>query len=508
MAVNSKTFTFTGYVGNLLDSRFFAGSVVIIVPEGLWSDPLEDVDYYVSTTGSDSNDGTTANTAFLTIKKAMQTIAGQTGKTIQVQNGTYQTTNNLINDDFHSVNISGTSGARNRIQAQSVGGAIITDAGISSLATTHNAIKITTSSYVDVTGFLIDFTGPTGNGNPPSICHIGGTNGYNRIARCIVRKTGNVDSFGSWFRLSGSYNLCEDCSGVGGSRYGFSCGGTESTDNHLVFRRCLARLDYSQSNQPKSPFNHYGANGGGTTNYVAYLNCIALNTKAGNWGGGSSGFTYGGISIIKTAANDYLAGNIILNEETEYGGIWLDGSSHTLYDNVIWDMTYNPFTEGGSSPAGLFVRSTLVSVADVKRFTIGDVPNLPIRNLAGSKFSSSNNLLNPTQSFLLHPNAGPYTADGATVINRIGTSGTFFGDSGWNTVTDVPLWPWINEDLIKTQFSRSIAIPSGGANGQTSINTTRGFCASGTQLDGATPITLTSYIWEFLGTQMPTSIYA
>ena len=40
-----------------------------------------------------------------------------------------------------------------------------------------------------------------------------------------------------------------------------------------------------------------------------------------------------------------------------------------------------------------------------------------------------------------------------------------------------------------------------------SVNGARGFAASGTQLNGADQITLTSYIWEYLGNQMPSDIY-
>ena len=47
-------------------------------------------DYYVSTTGADANDGTTAETAFATIDKAITTAVA--GDTIYVASGTYQTT--------------------------------------------------------------------------------------------------------------------------------------------------------------------------------------------------------------------------------------------------------------------------------------------------------------------------------------------------------------------------------------------------------------------------------
>jgi len=43
------------------------------------------------------------------------------------------------------------------------------------------------------------------------------------------------------------------------------------------------------------------------------------------------------------------------------------------------------------------------------------------------------------------------------------------------------------------------------ANG--TVSGKRGFCADGKQLDGISDITLTSYIWEYLGNKMPANIY-
>jgi hypothetical protein len=40
-----------------------------------------------------------------------------------------------------------------------------------------------------------------------------------------------------------------------------------------------------------------------------------------------------------------------------------------------------------------------------------------------------------------------------------------------------------------------------------SVDGSRGFAASGKQLNGTDNITLTSYIWEYLGNQMPSDIY-
>ena len=35
----------------------------------------------------------------------------------------------------------------------------------------------------------------------------------------------------------------------------------------------------------------------------------------------------------------------------------------------------------------------------------------------------------------------------------------------------------------------------------------RGFCTTGKQLNGTSDVTLTSYIWEYLGNPMPLSLY-
>ena len=73
---------------------------------------------------------------------------------------------------------------------------------------------------------------------------------------------------------------------------------------------------------------------------------------------------------------------------------------------------------------------------------------------------------------------------GANVIARYGVDGSRYGDPGYNTLTTVSLWPWPNEDRIKNDFS---------------LSSKRGFCADG--------MTLTKYIWEYLGNKMPEDLY-
>jgi hypothetical protein len=88
---------------------------------------------------------------------------------------------------------------------------------------------------------------------------------------------------------------------------------------------------------------------------------------------------------------------------------------------------------------------------------------------------------------------------GVDITKRIGIDGTFYGETGYNILTDIDLWPWPNENAIrKTMQGYSPGVLSGS----------RGFCAAAKQKNGVDDITLTSYIWEYLGNKMPSDIYA
>jgi hypothetical protein len=88
---------------------------------------------------------------------------------------------------------------------------------------------------------------------------------------------------------------------------------------------------------------------------------------------------------------------------------------------------------------------------------------------------------------------------GATILKRRGTSGALWGDTGYDTMTTDDLWPFPNEALIKTDFASYVGTHSGLPSGA------RGF-AIGTSIDGSAQ-TLTKYIWEYLGNQIPSDIY-
>lgn len=78
--------------------------------------------------------------------------------------------------------------------------------------------------------------------------------------------------------------------------------------------------------------------------------------------------------------------------------------------------------------------------------------------------------------------AGQGGADiGANVVRRYGADGSRFGDPGYDTLTDAPLWPWPNEQRIRREMCEESGV-------------TRGFCSAAS---------LTRYVWEYLGEPLP-----
>ncbi|HED35075.1 MAG TPA: hypothetical protein ENJ08_12830 [Gammaproteobacteria bacterium] len=77
---------------------------------------------------------------------------------------------------------------------------------------------------------------------------------------------------------------------------------------------------------------------------------------------------------------------------------------------------------------------------------------------------------------------------GATILFKLGVSGSLYNDTGARTTTSESLWPWPSESRMKTDMCDEIS--TGVAD--------RGWCASNK--------TLTQYIWELLGNTIPGSL--
>lgn len=85
---------------------------------------------------------------------------------------------------------------------------------------------------------------------------------------------------------------------------------------------------------------------------------------------------------------------------------------------------------------------------------------------------------------------------GPDIMKKIGVSGTLYGETGYDTVTNESLWPFPNEARIRNDMR---SYPSNWPAGNLP-SPTRGFCADG--------MTLTRYIWESLGNTVPSQMTA
>jgi hypothetical protein len=88
-----------------------------------------------------------------------------------------------------------------------------------------------------------------------------------------------------------------------------------------------------------------------------------------------------------------------------------------------------------------------------------------------------------------------------------GKPGTLWGEDGYRQLQDgsngqmnINLWPFPNEEQIKLKM-QTYSYDNGNLTGN------RGFARAGAkQLNGIDDVTLTSYIWEYLGNPCPTEI--
>jgi hypothetical protein len=488
--------------------------------------PAQAANYYVSTTGTDS-----ANPAAGTITTPFRTIGFglgrmNSGDTLLVQDGLYLNQANFINDGIHSIP-NGTANARTRIRAVNPYRVRIRNQAATAYYDFPMRVR---GSYIDVDGFILELR----NTSTPFVSEIGGS--YNRLTRSILRIEGFVDVFGGWLYAGGHHQLIEDVGGVGAARYGFATGGPEDTSNHIIFRRVVGRFDFSSSLQPKATFNAYGTDSGFGVHHVLYQNCIALDGQRGPDPAGNSEGHYGAWYFPKNMDAASIQGSIALNNQVYWAGIFiqeLQGRGTVVNQSVVWNNLGGPGVRWNGTGSTQLENMTVGGnpiVANGQALYNGNstTPALLRRSLfsansalfatnAGFGEFSGNAFLPSTQSFgtgVVVP-TGPlrYLPDasintglsgvGAVIRNRIGRSGSFWGEPGYDELTNESLWPFPNENELKAVFAEA-NIPAAG-NTPSSNNTVRGFTVA-TDAFGR-PMSLTRYIWQYLGNEIPASIY-
>lgn len=474
--------------------------------------PAPAATYYVATNGSDSAAGSTS-APFATIGRGLTRMAS--GDTLIVRNGTYSGNSNFINDGISAIP-SGTASAPTTIRAENPYGVRIQNSG--STAYYDSPLRIR-GTYVTVDGFIFDLRDQT---YTPYVGEISGTR--NRIMRSIFRRQGAVDDYGGWVYVGGTYQLLEDVAGVGAARYGFQLGGPSGSSHHLIFRRVVGRFDFSSSTQPKATFNAYGNNDGFGVHSILYQNCIALDGQQGPTSGQP---TYGAWYFPKNMDNGRIVGSIALNNDVYYAGMFVQeelGKNTYLENSVAWQNGGDAEIRGnGAGPmtmSRMTIGSTNGGTGISDRNGVGRVTSSLFSGLtqpaSGSTVSGSafwptsaamgSNIVSMGANILYLPDASRGTGlsnVGAVLTKRVGRSGTFWDDPGYDEVTTENLWPFPNESHIKAVFSEPNTPRSG--NTPSTNNTVRGFTVASDAFGKS--MTLTRYVWQFLGNEIPADIY-
>jgi hypothetical protein len=210
--------------------------------------------------------------------------------------------------------------------------------------------------------------------------------------------------------------------------------------------------------------------------------------------------------------NVRIQGAIVLNDGGN--GISYDDfkayTNSSIEDAVVWKIDGAGITVGGAAHKAtvnrVAVNSGSSAFADysgsANGLTITNAiayqnPNAVFKNVTGTSIvgygngDSTGTQLNPlTNGFKYLPRIEEGSVlktmgsgggqIGPQIMQRIGVSGTLFGETGFEDQTSQPLWPWPNEARIKTDFAEY---------------NSRGFSASAGSL--------TDYIWGFLGSPSP-----
>lgn len=493
--------------------------------------------YYVATDGSNSARGS-SNSPWQTIGYGLSRLAS--GDTLIVRAGTYFDLHNFINTRNHPI-ASGTPGSHTTIRAETPYTVRLRNSRQLNYWDSMVFLQ-SNDNYVHIDGFIFDLTDSL---VPSYNAFVEGN--YNRITRSIFRRAGNVDAWGGWLAVGGNFNLFEDVAGVGAARYGFVIGGPTSASHNNIFRRCVGRIDYGNSGQPKATFAVYGNNSTNDVRDHLFQNCIAID---GRRGPDAPEPTYGGFYFPKNATNVTIQGSIVLDNESVYAGYFIKeqhARNIRLEHSIAWDI-WGPGkiagirANGGGGAADSLVldhltvgrtnRSAMYAYYNQDSATVRTLQNSVFHNNVAMSLvnnygwtTETNNAFTPaSQAEGNHPLQAnirlPYLVRaevgspligaatdrldvGANVMHRVGRSGTHWGQPGYNQRTPEPLWPWPYEAHIKAVFSEPNPPPSG--NVPNTNDTTRGFCAATDAWNQ--PMTLTRYIWQYLGNQIPAAIY-
>ena len=475
---------------------------------------VQAADYYMATDGSDTTGDGSSGNEWQTLQYSMAHMLG--GDTLIIRDGIYTGTENVV--DTNHFPPQGTNTNWTIIKAEHDGKVFFGD---------PDSISTDRTFYVENKGdSYIQFEGLVWFGG----CVVGAVN-YLKFLRC---GSGNniVNNVGMLFRNSVSHHiLYEDCYAWGGGRYRL----LSYKSDYIIVRRFVGRIDATNTEhdgrlEPLGGVAFYDSsncegqniiiidsdtgdywnvaslvgaftlpNGGGTGNFfrgcinlhgdmslhgqsVGFsdtnrMDCIGWDAPSGallGYGTTYDHLTIGNISTwLSYGAVDGHTGNactvqnsLFVNISAEYGAL----KNVALSD---YNYFYGNYLDYFNTNQGVHDVININPMTNSLKY----LPRIEANSDLSSKASDGGDI-------------------GATVMKRIGISGTLWGEPGYNETTTESLWPFPNEDIIKTNMKTYL---------HPQISGERGFCANGTGLYGGN-ITLTSYIWEYLGNPCPDEI--
>lgn len=433
--------------------------------------------YYVSPNGSDAAAGTNAS-PWRTFAKAFSIMAS--GETLIVKSGTYTESLGAARQPA-----AGTPGKFTTIRAETDGGAVIDGQGlVMPLLITHSYVRIEGMKFINGESLVA-----TLNGN-----HL-------HILRSAFANAG-PSTYDGVMDVGGNDVLVEDSWMWGRGKAGVFVTGARST-----LRRLVIRMDY-----------YAGTLGfigvvlsGDYDTLIGADNTVIENVIVLDQGTTSSPFDWkGGFRSrdLTNARTHRYFGTIVLN--SPYDGYRMSDSH---YENVVaWNVAGRGGLYEDTYKSGYTVKNATVGVSSATGIltNLTGVSNSIMYRISGSNSAGEFNVYNQTavpsgatNTITSDPqlkyitrieNGSAAFASGQNGAHRGATIVNRYQDG---VLTSIPLWPWPNEARIKTDFQTNFGLPG--------VNPQRGFAANGRRINGAA-LTLSSYIWEYLGNPCPAAM--
>lgn len=356
--------------------------------------------------------------------------------------------------------------------------------------------------------------------------------------RCGFFATNVANNNMRFFPAYSDYSVYEECIFWGGGRYGIC----PWHSNNVVVRRCVARLDKftnggDGTNWQTFDYHFYDTSNSTIQNSISidsdreqYYGTTGTAAESGSFWVWPQGNTVKGCISMKTHGTAFwLAGggpgNVTVTDSIVLGPIAKVDQSGAIYQGAFQGKAngsatlYNVgvYNVAQSAQNALGDDSGTMSTTKALFRTTGAISDSVTAPCYASNISKSGcTNADPLTNGWIYPvrveNPSNIRTAGITldITKRYGTDvgNAFPGDKAgdgicglakdqaeWDTLTADNLWPFPNEDAIKALFSTTVSGVSGSY----------GF-TTGTARDGS-PQTLTKYIWEYFGNQIPSDVY-